>query len=70
MSPELAKASAAMNEALCNFCNNVEDPMPDVPRWTKSVRRDFQRLCEAYDAWVLVARHHWMPFVSPSTNES
>lgn len=40
-----------IDAALCNYCNNVEDPIPDVPLWTESVRRDFDALCDAYDLW-------------------
>ena len=44
-----------IDAALCNYCNNVEDPIPDVPLWTESVRRDFEALCDAYNLWYA---HH------------
>ena len=52
MSDALRKSETELDEALCNFCNNVEDPIPAVPLWTESVRRNFEQLCEAYSRWT------------------
>ncbi len=52
MTDELRIAERALDAALCNFCNNVEDPIPDVPLWTESVRKDYDMVCEAYSKWV------------------
>jgi hypothetical protein len=40
-----------LDKALCNFCNNADDPIADVNLWSASVRRDFVDLCKAYNEW-------------------
>lgn len=61
----MSPAEQQLDKALCNFCNNADDPIPDVHLWSESVRRDFAELCVAYNAWaewVLDAREApWRP---------
>lgn len=45
-----------LDAAFCQFCNNVDDPLPDVPLWTETVRQDFTRLCIAYEVWANLMR--------------
>ena len=42
---------AALDAALCNFCNNVGDPYEPVSRWEDGVERSFYVLRDAYNEW-------------------
>lgn len=49
----MTEQEKALDAALCNFCNNADDPLPSVSKWDEYVKRDFAVLCAAYNEWYM-----------------
>lgn len=47
----MTEEEAALDQALCNFCNDAGDPFEPVSLWDDSVKRAFRVLCDAYNEW-------------------
>jgi hypothetical protein len=40
-----------LDSALCNFCNDVADPIDNIELWNESIKHKFKELCKAYNNW-------------------
>jgi hypothetical protein len=47
----MTEEEAALDKALCNFCNQAGDPFEPASKWDDFVCRAFGDLCVAYDEW-------------------
>lgn len=47
----MTEKEAALDRALCNFCNQAGDPFEPASQWDDLVWRAFGNLRVAYDEW-------------------
>jgi len=49
---EIHPTEIELNKALCNFCNAADDEWTPS-KWAEETRRNFVRLCKAYNDWYV-----------------